>query len=249
MSSEKKVVSSFNIAIIAIFTALVAVATIIFSIYVPATRGFFNVGESMVYLSAILFGPYVGAFAGGVGSMMADLYLGYPLYAPATLIIKACEGYIVGIMLKRSNLFDSVIRWKQLTVAIGIISGLLLGLVGTNYYSGEVELYFGSVMIVQNIPGFFWIILSFLLAGMIIFIGLKSEPKIGWTIISMFSGGIVMVLGYYLYQQFLIGPLFNIEVIAIADIPNDRGQMIIGTSIAIPISKVIKQSLPSLFHE
>ena len=249
MSSEKEGVSSFNIAIIAIFTALVAVATIIFSIYVPATRGYFNVGESMVYLSAILFGPYVGAFAGGVGSMMADLYLGYPLYAPATLIIKACEGFIVGTILKRNNFFDSATRWKQLTITIGIFSGLILGLIGTNYYSGEVELYIGSIMFVQNIPSFFWIILDHLLIGAIIIIGLKSEPKIGWTIISMFSGGIVMILGYFLYQQFLIGPLFNIEVIAIAEIPINIGQMIIGATIALPISRIIKQSLPSIFHE
>ena len=75
-----------------VFTSLVCVATMAFSVYVPHTRGFFNIGETIIYTTALLFGPFIGAFAGGVGSMVADIFLGYPYYAPATLIIKACEG-------------------------------------------------------------------------------------------------------------------------------------------------------------
>ena len=52
----------------------------------------------MVYTTAILFGPLVGAFAGGIGSMFADLFLGYSHFAPATLIIKGLEGAIVGLL-------------------------------------------------------------------------------------------------------------------------------------------------------
>ena len=103
----KKSLSPFRISVTAIFTAFVCISTIIFSIYVPTTKGFFNIGESMVFLSAILFGSFVGAFAGGVGSMLADLLLGYPHYAPATLIVKACEGAIVGALKKRNPKFFS----------------------------------------------------------------------------------------------------------------------------------------------
>ena len=73
---------TLNIVFASISTALVCVATMLFQVYVPATRGFFNIGESMVFLSALLFGPFVGAFAGGIGSMLADLLLGYYYYAP-----------------------------------------------------------------------------------------------------------------------------------------------------------------------
>ena len=68
-----------GLALTAISTALVAVATIVFSFYVPQTRGFFNTGETMVFTAAILFGPVIGAFAGGVGSMLADVLLGLSL--------------------------------------------------------------------------------------------------------------------------------------------------------------------------
>ena len=58
----------FKIAVTAVCTAFVCIATIIFSVYVLSTEGFFNIGESMVFLSALLFGPFVGAFAGGFGT-------------------------------------------------------------------------------------------------------------------------------------------------------------------------------------
>ena len=83
--------SNNELAAMGVFTAFVAVSTMIVNAYVPATKGFFNVGEIMVYTSAILMGPIVGSFAGGVGSMLADVSLGYTVFAPGTLIIKGIE--------------------------------------------------------------------------------------------------------------------------------------------------------------
>jgi hypothetical protein len=55
-----------------------------------------------------------------------------------------------------------------------------------------------------------------------------------------------MVLGYFLYQQFLLGPLFGYYVIAIAEIPVNIGQMTVGLVVALPIVRAIRRSLPSL---
>jgi uncharacterized membrane protein len=228
--TDEKTISPFNLAVAAVFTALVCVVTVIFSIYVPATEGFFNIGESMVFLSALLFGPFVGAFAGGVGSMLADLFLGYPHYAPATLLIKACEGAIVGTIKKRNPKLTSKLHWRFFTTVLGIVAGLLLGWVGTAYY----------------VPAEFWIFLGFITALSIVALGLLAEPEFGWTIFSVIIGGFVMVLGYFLYQWFLIYPLFKIEVVAIAEIPVNIGQMIIGAIIALPIAKIVWRVLPYL---
>ncbi|MEM3102861.1 MAG: ECF transporter S component, partial [Candidatus Caldarchaeum sp.] len=84
-----------------VFTALVAAATMVLSIYFPLTRGYFNLGETMVYLSSLLGGPFVGAFAGGVGSALADMILGYQAFAPGTLVIKAAEGAVAAILYRR----------------------------------------------------------------------------------------------------------------------------------------------------
>jgi len=241
-----KTISPFNLAVTAVFTALVCVVTIIFSIYVPATEGFFNIGESMVFLSALLFGPFVGAFAGGVGSMLADLILGYPYYAPATLIIKACEGAVVGTIKRRNPKLSSRLHWKFFTMILGIVAGFMLGSVGTAYYSGEVQLTLGWGSFMLYVPAEFWIFLGVITALSIAALGFLAEPEFGWTIFSIIVGGLVMVSGYFLYQRFLIFPLFKIEAVAIAEIPINIGQMIIGAIVALPLAKIVWRVLPYL---
>ena len=244
--TKLKTMSPSNLAITAVFTALVCVVTIIFSIYVPATEGFFNIGESMVFLSALLFGPFVGAFAGGVGSMLADLFLGFPHYAPATLVIKACEGGVVGMLKTRNPKLSSGLHWKLFTIVLGVVAGFLLGWVGTTYYSGEVELTLGSQVFVPFVPTELWILLGVITALSIVALGLLADPQFGWTVFSVIVGGFVMVLGYFLYQRFLIYPLFKIEVVAIAEIPVNIGQMVIGATVALPIAKIVWHVLPYL---
>ena len=242
----KKAMSPFNLTVTAVFTALVCVATIIFSIYIPATEGFFNIGESMVFLSALFFGPFVGAFAGGVGAALADLLLGFPHYAPATIIVKSCEGAVVGALKKRNPKFSSRLDWKFFTALLGIIAGLLLGWVGTAYFSGEAELTLGTGSFMLYVPAEFWLFLGGITAFSIAALGFLTDPEFGWTVFSVITGGFIMVLGYFLYQLFLIGPLFNIEVVAIVEIPVNIGQMIIGATVALLIAKIIWRTLPYL---
>lgn len=242
----KPKISPFDLAIAAVSTALVCTVTIMFSIYVPATEGFFNIGESMVFLSALLFGPVVGAFAGGVGSMLADLLLGYPHYAPATLIIKACEGAVVGLLKKRNPKFSSKIHRKFLTLFLGIIAGFLLSWIGATRYSGDVQLTLGFGVYNFHVPPEFWMSLGALTALSIAVIGFVFDPEFGWTFFSVIAGGFCMVLGYFVYQWVLIYPLFNIEVVAVAEIPVNIGQMIIGAIVALPIVKTVWRSFPNL---
>jgi uncharacterized membrane protein len=84
-----------DLAAAAIFIALTFVVTRYTVIPIPATRGFFNLGEVVIYIAAIAFGPLVGALAGGLGSTLADL-VAAPQFAPFTLVIKGVEGFIVG---------------------------------------------------------------------------------------------------------------------------------------------------------
>jgi hypothetical protein len=55
-----------------------------------------------------------------------------------------------------------------------------------------------------------------------------------------------MVTGYFLYQKFLLFPLFGIEAVAVAEIPINIGQMLIGAIVALPTVKILKRSLPQL---
>src|SRR3989337_484536 len=44
-----------------VFAALVCVVTISFTVSVPVTSGYFNLGEALIYVAALTFGPVVGA--------------------------------------------------------------------------------------------------------------------------------------------------------------------------------------------
>lgn len=244
----KRTFSVLNLMFAAVSTALVCIATMFFSVYVPATRGFFNVGESMVFLSALLFGPFVGAFAGGMGSMLADLLLNYPHYAPATLVIKASEGFIVGYLSRRNPRFNRA-NWRILTSFLGLVAGILLASIGSVYYGGEVELTIGQTVIPLHIPALFWLTLGIIVAASIVVAGLITEPEVGWTILSVIVGGFIMVLGYFIYQMYFLFPLFGIEVVAIAEVPVNIGQVIIGSIIAIPAAKIIRRILPGQSKE
>jgi uncharacterized membrane protein len=91
--------SPLKLALAAMFAALVFVITSqIPPISIPATSGYFNFGETVIYIAALISGPLTGALAGGVGSMLADVYLGFAPFAPGTLVIKGLEGAIVGFL-------------------------------------------------------------------------------------------------------------------------------------------------------
>lgn len=88
-------------ALLGLFGALVIVATAVMRFPVPTFNLYFNLGEAVIYLTALLFGGPSGAIVGGVGSALADVLGGYPVWAPITLVIKGLEGYIVGKAAKR----------------------------------------------------------------------------------------------------------------------------------------------------
>ena len=112
-----------KITIAAVFAALVFIVTSqIPPIPIPATSGYFNVGETIIYVAALLFGAFVGAFSGGIGAMLADVYLGFSVFAPGTMVIKGIEGAIVGILYQklRKHLPNPTVR----AVVSAVVGGL-----------------------------------------------------------------------------------------------------------------------------
>lgn len=75
------------LALTGMLTALTTVTTI--AIRIPtATKGYINLGDTMVNMSAWITGGLYGGIAGGIGSLLADIISGCYIYAPATLVIK-----------------------------------------------------------------------------------------------------------------------------------------------------------------
>ncbi len=168
-----------RLALAAIFGAIVFIVTSqVPPIPIPATGGYFNLGEATIYVAALLFGPFVGAFSGGVGAMLADVYLGYVNFAPGTLIIKGVEGAIVGFL---------------------------------------------NITLKKYIP----------------------NTTIRATV-SVIIGGLEMVIGYFLYETLLAVLFPGLEIFAIAEIPLNIGQMLVGLIIAVPIMHAVLRIFPQL---
>jgi len=96
-----------QISLMAIMSALVMVGTLI--VRIPNMMGgYFNVGDVMIFVTALTFGPFVGGVAGGLGSALADL-IGFPLFALPTLVIKGLEGLIAGLITDKKRVFRDVL--------------------------------------------------------------------------------------------------------------------------------------------
>ena len=88
-----------KLVLAALMAALTYVATSIVQIPSPM-QGYVNLGDCIVLLSGWILGPWWGAAAGGIGSMLVDLLGSYGHYAPGTLIIKGCMALVAALIVK-----------------------------------------------------------------------------------------------------------------------------------------------------
>lgn len=126
-----------TITITAAFTALVFLSTFLFQLPIPATQGYFNFGDIMIFICSLTFGPTIGGFAGGVGSSLSDALGGFGIFAPFTLVVKGFEGYVSGLIAQKSrNRRGLLLAWA---------AGSLIMVAG--YFLAEsffISLVFGS---------------------------------------------------------------------------------------------------------
>ena len=125
-----------KITFTAVFTALCCIGTV--SIAIPLPTGYVNVGDVFVLLSAWLLGPLYGTVAAGVGSCLADVLAGFPIYAPATLLIKAgvaLIGYYFSVLIKR--LIKKAPNFTCRILAVILAEGFML----LGYFVFETALY------------------------------------------------------------------------------------------------------------
>jgi uncharacterized membrane protein len=127
-----------EIALSAIMAALVCATTLLIQIPIPATRGFFNVGDAMVMVASLTFGPIVGFFAGGFGSSLADLIGGWYVWVPFTLVIKGLEGFLAGAIMVldegdggvKTKIFAWVLAGSEMVVGYFLVQYYMYGLGG-----------------------------------------------------------------------------------------------------------------------
>lgn len=87
-----------KVTLTALLAALCVISTLI---YIPFSAGFVNLGDCLMLLSGFMLGPLYGGIAAGLGSAAADLLLGYAIYTPATLLLKASGAAVFALIIRR----------------------------------------------------------------------------------------------------------------------------------------------------
>jgi len=130
MVKEQKAV--IHISLIVVMSAMVAVATHIIRIPNPM-GGYFNVGDVMIFVAALTFGPLVGGAAGGLGSAIADI-IGFPSFAIPTLVIKGLEGLLAGLITNKKSVYRDVlavvVAGTEMVIGYFLVEFYLWGLGG-----------------------------------------------------------------------------------------------------------------------
>ncbi|SHE69951.1 Uncharacterized membrane protein [Caldanaerobius fijiensis DSM 17918] len=118
-----------HIAVLGLLMAVLIVATAVTKFAIPKPSIYFNLGEAVIYLVALLYGGKTGGILGGVGSALADLLGGYPIWAPFTFVIKGLEGYIVGTVNNNKNALLAIISGAPvMLIGYAISAGLIYGI-------------------------------------------------------------------------------------------------------------------------
>ena len=129
----------------ALFAALTCVATAAISFPAPLV-GSVHMGDCMVLCAAFLLGPVYGTVAAGIGSALADIFLAYTVYAPATLVIKALFALVAVCLARATRRF--VPRTLSLVIG-GTVGGVLMAL---GYFAYEALALGYGLAAAANIP-------------------------------------------------------------------------------------------------
>ncbi len=133
-----------RLVLAALFAALTCVATVLIHIPMPATNGYINLGDGVVLLGAFLLGPVYGFAAGGLGSMLADVLLGYAAYAPGTFIIKGLTALTAALILR-------ALSGRLSGLVVGAAAGEVVMVLG--YFAYEALVLGYGIAAAASIPG------------------------------------------------------------------------------------------------
>lgn len=130
-------------------------------LHFPVHIGYVHIADGFIYFAACVLPLPYAMFAGAAGAVLADVLTGFPIWAPATVIIKALT---VLFFSRKGKIFKT----KNI---IGLISAGLLCIIG--YYLYEA-LYTGSMIIpIECMP--VNIIQAILSSVLFVFLGFSAD--------------------------------------------------------------------------
>ncbi len=146
-----------KIILTGLMMAMIVVATILIIIPVPFGNGYIHLGDAIIFLSVLILGWKYGAVAAGVGSALADILIGYAIWAPWTLVVKGIMAAVMGLFILKAIHKQGK---KILGVPIYHLIGMVLAgcIMVAGYYVAEGVIYGNFIAAALGIP---WNIVQF----------------------------------------------------------------------------------------
>lgn len=136
------VISALLIALVFVFTSFVK-----FTLPISSSGGLIHMGNVMVFVAAIVFGPKRGFIASAFGMALFDITSGWASYAFITFIGKGAMAYIAGSFSYMANKQGKSILYNSIGILVG---GIVMIAV---YYIGEIFMLGSVIAPIANIPG------------------------------------------------------------------------------------------------
>lgn len=132
----------------AFLTALTIILTLLIHFPFKPTQGYLTLADAGVYAAAFLLGSTSGAFAGGIGTALADVISGYPIFAPLSLIAHGLQGLVAGLIFHWKLLQKNPLAASVISTIAGTICMVLV------YLGGEILfLSIAPTVALLEIPG------------------------------------------------------------------------------------------------
>lgn len=225
---KKSALITAHPAIIAVWAALMAAASLLPAFPVVGTGATFNIANCLTPLAGIFFGPWAGAIAAGVGGFIGQLIAPHTvLFGPLQFTIAVLGAMTSGFAMRR--------RWWFPALIIAVFGGVWYLLPSGRGAWATPLLY----------------LLGFAFIALGIFLGRKEDPlqskdrrKMGLGILCASIAGIVVTqamgnLWALIFFQLPAAIWFTVLAIApVERILFGLGAMIIGTPLLIGLPKI-----------
>jgi energy-coupling factor transport system substrate-specific component len=131
-----------KVALVTVMAAVVCTLTFVVQVPIPATGGYFHLGDLAANFAALAFGPWLGFLIAGGGMAIADLLAGYATFAPGTFLIHGLQAVVVAYIGRNH---------KPWLMFAGAIAGGIVVVAG--YFGYEwLILRIGVLAAAQEIP-------------------------------------------------------------------------------------------------
>jgi len=158
---QKKVainnVKTQDIVQIALMAALTYISTAVINVPMGSIlKGVVHLGDTMIFLAAVLLGRKKGFLSAAIGMCMFDLFSPYIIWAPFTFFIKGVMAYIAGTVAYRKH-YDGNNTWNNIIAftlgGIWMIAAYYLAGVFIMHFVMKVAFGQAFILSAAEIPG------------------------------------------------------------------------------------------------